>query len=414
MEAGAAAPGRQRQAGRTAPPARFLGSLIPGGVRLGENGEQRDGPRVVEVAEQGQKDRQAEQARHAEKMGAHKHAHQRQHRMQADLLAHDPGLDDVADDSDDHIHHQQRQRPGEVPLQRREDHPGDHDAAGAQHGENVENGDQQSHQHGPLHADEAQADGQLQKRDAHDEGVGADAHKQRAHHIGLDLEDHPPGAALKAAQAESHDPVIVHGDEEGGNHHQQQPDQKARQGGGQGGGCGHAAHHQHRKAGDQLPQHIHQLGLQLLQRRAQGGVQPGKEVLQPGEHIGQLREDVGGIQRGDLLDQGGDGNADPNTRQGQQQADDPVGEHHQQHRRQPLWRMERPGQKHDGPPQQIGDDERQGKGRQQRQRILQQKVAQCQDQRQIQDIHNEFFLSFSRQWGLRSGGDLKKRSSRRR
>ena len=325
--------------------------------------------------------------------------------MEADLLAHDPGLDDVADDGDDDVHHQQGQGPSHVAAQGGEDGPGDHDAAGAQHRQDVENGDQQGHQQRPLHADDAQPDGQLHEGDGHDQGVGADAHEQRAHHIGLDLQHHVPGVPPEAAQDEADDLLIVDGDEEGGDHHQQQPDQKTRQGGGEGSGRTHAAHQQRGQHGHQLPEHVDQLGLQLLQHRHQGGVQLGQQVLQPGEGVREGGEDVGVVEPGDLLHQGCDGGDQADAGQGQQGADEPVGEDHQQHRHQPLGHMQRPREEADGPPQDIGDHKGDHEGHQQRQGVLERDIAQRQDQRQMGHIHNELFLFLScRHQCLRSAG----------
>ena len=291
--------------------------------------------------------------------------------MQADLCPHDPGLDDIADDGNDDVQHQQRQSPGKITAQRGENDPGDHDASGAQNGENIENGDQQSRQNRTVHTDDGQTDGQFHKGDGHDEGVGADADKQRPYHIRLDLEHHIPGVSPEAAQAEPHDLLVVDGNEECGDHHQQQPDQEAGQGGGEGGGHGHAAHHHDGETGDQLPQHIEQLGLQFLQRRHEGGVQLGQQLLQPTEKVGELRKDIGGIERGNLLYQRRDGGRDPDSRQRQQQADGAVCEDHQQYRHQPLGHVEHPGEKADGAAQHIGDQKRQDERQQQRQRILQ-------------------------------------------
>lgn len=70
---------------------------------------------------------------------------------------------------------------------------------------------------------------------------------------------------------------------------------------------GHTAHQYDGETGDQLPQHIEQLGLQLLQRGHEGGIQLGQQLLQPGEKVSELRENIGGIERGNLLYQRRDG-----------------------------------------------------------------------------------------------------------
>ncbi|CAN4048189.1 2-C-methyl-D-erythritol 2,4-cyclodiphosphate synthase, partial [Dysosmobacter welbionis] len=160
-------------------------------------------------------------------------------------------------------------------------------------------------------------------------------------------------------QAKPHDLLVVDGDEECGNHHQQQPDQEAGQGGGERGGHGHTAHQYDGETGDQLPQHIEQLGLQLLQRGHEGGVQLGQQLLQPGEKVSELRENIGGIERGNLLHHRCDSGRDPDSRQRQQQADGAVCEDHQQYRHQPLGRVEHPGEEADGAAQNIGDQKRQ-------------------------------------------------------
>ena len=135
------------------------------------------------------------------------------------------------------------------------------------------------------------------------------------------------------------------------------------------------------ETGDQLPQHIEQLGLQLLQRGHEGGIQLGQQLLQPGEKVSELRENIGGIERGNLLYQRRDGGRDPDSRQRQQQADGAVCEDHQQYRHQPLGRVEHPGEEADGAAQNIGDQKRQDERQQQRQRILQQQITQHQNQR---------------------------------
>ncbi len=110
--------------------------------------------------------------------------------------------------------------------------------------------------------------------------------------------------------------------------------------------------------------------------------------------VSELRENIGGIERGNLLYQRRDGGRDPDSRQRQQQADGAVCEDHQQHRHQSLRHMEHPGEKADGAAQNIGDQKCQHKGHQQRQRILQQQITQRQHQRQIGHINDELFLFF--------------------
>ena len=83
------------------------------------------------------------------------------------------------------------------------------------------------------------------------------------------------------------------------------------------------------------------------------------KAQQPGEKVSELRENIGGIERGNLLYQRRDGGRDPDSRQRQQQADGAVCEDHQQYRHQPLGRVEHPGEEADGAAQNIGDQKRQ-------------------------------------------------------
>ena len=64
--------------------------------------------------------------------------------------------------------------------------------------------------------DDGQADGKLDKGQAHNQSVGAYADEQRTNDVFLDLQDHFFGMAAHLAQAESHQLIVVRRDKKGG------------------------------------------------------------------------------------------------------------------------------------------------------------------------------------------------------
>ena len=107
---------------------------------------------VIEILQEREGDGKAEQPDDAEQLQAGQHAGQGYDRMEPHLMAHDLGLDDVADHGDDEVEDQKPDAVEKVSCDQRDHRPWDHDASGAKNRKNIENGDAHSDQNGIRHA----------------------------------------------------------------------------------------------------------------------------------------------------------------------------------------------------------------------------------------------------------------------
>lgn len=149
----------------------------------------------VEMTKQRESNGEAEEPYYTEELGTYKQADQGYNGVQSNLAANDFRLNDISDHGNGQINDQQAQGQGKITLYQRNDHPGDHYTTGSKYGKYVEHSDKESNEYRSAYTDDRKTDGQFNKGDAHNQRIGANADKQRAHNIFFDISKQIPDSA---------------------------------------------------------------------------------------------------------------------------------------------------------------------------------------------------------------------------
>ena len=121
--------------------------------------------------------------------------------------------------------------PEKITRDQGQDRPGNHDASGAEHGQDIKNGDTSRDQEGVGNLENRQADGNLGEGDEQDQRIGKDAFDQRAADIFPDFKHNSAAALRKLPQDELRNLRIVDGHEKGHNDGNDQIQKRAGNGG---------------------------------------------------------------------------------------------------------------------------------------------------------------------------------------
>ena len=139
------------------------------------------------LPEGGDAHRQAKESPKAKEPQPDEHGHQGNDGMQAQLGAHNFRLHIISDYSDDAVDQKQLQTQLGIPQYQRSHSPGNHDAAGTQDGQDVQQGNEGSLQHRAFNAEQGEKNAQFREGQQHDQHIGADDNEEGIRQIDPDI-----------------------------------------------------------------------------------------------------------------------------------------------------------------------------------------------------------------------------------